>query len=92
MLSQQYVHVLYGICMVVKGLTSPSGSVVKNLPASAGDPGDVGSLPGSRRSPGEGNGNPLQSFCLGNPMNKRTLEGCNPWGCTESDTTEHAHT
>ena len=33
----------------------PSGSVVKNLPASAGD---VGSIPGSGRSPGEGNGNP----------------------------------
>ena len=41
----------------------PSGSVVMNLPANAGD---VGSIPGSGRSPGEGDGNPLQYSCLGN--------------------------
>ena len=39
----------------------PGNLVVKNPPANAGD---VGSFPGSRRSPGEGNGNPLQYFCL----------------------------
>ena len=44
--------------------------VVKNQPVSAGDTGDVGSIPGSRRSPGEGNSNPLQYFCLGNPMDR----------------------
>ena len=38
----------------------PSGSVVKNLPANAGAAGDMGSNPGSERSPGVGNGNPLQ--------------------------------
>ena len=38
----------------------PGGSVVKNLPANAGDTGDVGSIPGSGRSPGVGNGNLLQ--------------------------------
>ena len=43
------------------------GSVVKNPPASAGDP---GLIPGSGRSPGEGNGNLLQYCCLGNPMDK----------------------
>ena len=32
---------------------------------------DLGSVPGSRRSPGEGNGNPLQDSCLGNPMDRR---------------------
>ena len=42
--------------------------VVKNSPANAGDTGDVGSIPGSGRSPGEGNGNPLQYSCLENPM------------------------
>ena len=42
--------------------------VVKNLPASAGDIRDVGSIPGSGRSLGKGNGNPLQYSCLGNPM------------------------
>ena len=41
--------------------------MVKNLPASAGDAGDTGLVPGSTRSPGEGNGNPLQCSCLGNP-------------------------
>ena len=41
------------------------GSAVKNLPANAGD---VGSIPGSGRSPGVGNGNPLQYSCLENSM------------------------
>ena len=43
------------------------GSVVKNLPANAGD---AGSIPGSGRSPGEGNGSPLQYSCLENPMDR----------------------
>ena len=43
----------------------PGGSMVKNAPADAGD---VFSAPGSGRSPGEGNGNPLQYSCLENPM------------------------
>ena len=38
----------------------PLGSVVKNLPANAGDMGDMGSIPGLGRTPEEGNGNPLQ--------------------------------
>ena len=46
----------------------PGGPVVKNPPASAGDIGDMGSIPGLGRSPGEGNGNPLQYSCLENPM------------------------
>ena len=41
--------------------------VVKNLPANAGD---SGSVPGSGRSPGEGNGNPVQYSCLENPMDR----------------------
>ena len=44
----------------------PGGSVVKDLPASAGDAGDVGLIPESGRSPGGGNGNPLQYSCLKN--------------------------
>ena len=43
----------------------PGGSAVKNQPAKAGD---VGSILGLGRSPGEGNGNLLQCSCLGNPM------------------------
>ena len=46
-------------------------SVVKNQPDEAGDVGDVGLVPGLRRSPGGGNGNPLQNNCLGNPMDRR---------------------
>ena len=41
---------------------------LKHLPASACNPGDLGSIPGSGRSPEEGNGNPLQYSCLENPM------------------------
>ena len=43
------------------------GSVVKNTPANAGD---AGFILGSGRSPGEGNNNPLQYYCLGNPMDR----------------------
>ena len=42
------------------------GAPVENLPANVGDAGDSGSIPGSERSPGVGNGNPLQYSCLGN--------------------------
>ena len=42
--------------------------MVKNLPANAGDGGDMGSIPGSGRSPGGGHDNPLQYSCLENPM------------------------
>jgi len=45
----------------------PGGSEVK---ASASNVGDLGSIPGSGRSPGEGNGNPLQYSCLENPMDR----------------------
>ena len=48
--------------------------VVKNLPASAGDIRDVGSIPGSGRSPGGENGNPLQYSCLENPMDEEPGE------------------
>ena len=44
---------------------------VKNPSANAGDTGDVGLIPGSGRSPGGGNRNPLQYSCLGNPMDSR---------------------
>ena len=44
--------------------------MVKNLPASAGYLRDVDSIPGSGRSLGEGNGNPLQYFCLENPKDR----------------------
>ena len=45
-------------------------SMVKNPPANSGDTRDVGLIPGSGRSPGEGNDNPLQYSCLKNPVDR----------------------
>ena len=64
---------------------------VKNLPAKARDTGDVGSIPRLGRSPGGGNGSPLQYSCLKNAMDRRA------WWATvqsrkKSDMTEHRHT
>ena len=53
--------------------------MVKSLPASAGDPGDVGSVPGSGRSPGGGNGNPLWYSCLENFLTEE-LDGLQSTG------------
>ena len=64
--------------MANKGL--PGGSMVKNLPANTGD---VGLIPGLRRSPRGGNGTPLPYSCLENPMDGEY----SPWGLKESDTT-----
>ena len=61
--------------------------MVKNPLAGAGDIRDVGSIPGSGRSPREGNGNLLQYSCLENP-GQRSLAGYSPPDRTESDTTE----
>ena len=63
----------------------PAGSDSK---ASAYNEGDLGSIPGLGRSPGEGNGNPVQYSCLENPMDGGTWLGSSPWGHKESDTTE----
>ena len=69
---------------MIKNKAFPGGSAVKNQVASTGD---VGSIPRLGRSPGEGNGNPLQYSCLENPMDGGA------WWVTvhrvaESDTTE----
>ena len=64
--------------------------MVKNPPANAEDTRDGGSIPGSGRSPGVGNGNPLQHSCRQNPVDRGAW-----WATvhrvTESDTTEHIH-
>ena len=48
----------------------PGGTVGKNPPANSGDARDVSLVPGSGRSPGEGNDNPLQYSCLENPVDR----------------------
>ena len=53
---------------------------------------DASSIPGLGRSPGEGNGSPLQYSCLQNPHGQRILAGYSPQGPKESDRTEHTHT
>ena len=66
----------------------PDGSEVKNLPVSAGDTRDLGLIPVLGRSLGEGNGNPLQFFCLEKSPGQRSLVGYSPWGRKKSDMTE----
>ena len=76
--------------------------MIKNLPVNAGD---LGLIPGSERSPGEGNGKPLQDSYLENPMDRgacgdgggvqsmgqRNLVGYSPWDHKESDMTKRTH-
>ena len=64
--------------------------VVKNTPANAGDVRDTGSIPGSGRSPGVGNCNPLQYSCLENPLD-RGAWWATVRGVAESDTDTHRH-
>ena len=56
------------------------------------DVGGGGSIPGSGRSPGVGNGNPLQYSCLENSHGQRSWVDYCPWGCKESDMTEQLST
>ena len=67
---------------------APGGSDGKASACNAGDP---GSIPGLGRSPGEGNGSPLQYSCLENFHGLRSLVGYSPWGHKESDMTEQLH-
>ena len=61
--------------------------VIKNLPASVGDPRDVDSILGSERSPGEGYGNPLQYCCLENPMGTEEPGGLQSLGSDRTEVT-----
>ena len=74
-----------------RSLSFPGGPVAKNPPASAGDSGDTGSIPGSGRSPEEGNGNPLQYSCLENSMDRGAWRAT-VHGVTNSWTGLSAHT
>ena len=72
LLRYYYLSVLY------KVMNFLGGSVGKQSACKAGDTGDLGSVPGLGKSPGEGNGNPLQYSCLKNPMDRGA------WWATQS--------
>ena len=78
--SQQRL-IIYPKCLQSKGF--PGGTVMKNPSASAGD---AGSILGLGRSPGGGNGNPLQYSCLGKSHGQRSLAGYSAWDHQELDT------
>ena len=69
------VVALFLLCIYVCIWASQVALVVKNLPASAVDIRDAGSVPGSGRCPGGGHGNPLKYSCLENPHGQRSLVG-----------------
>ena len=69
---------------------SQGGMVVKNPSASAGDTRDIGSIPGSGRSPGEGNGNPLQYSRPEKPMDRGDW-WATVHGVADYNRTEHSH-
>ena len=73
------------ICVYIYIWSFPGGSDCKKSVCNAGD---LGSIPGLRRSPGGRHGNPLQCSCLENPHGQRSLAGCSPWGHKQLDTTE----
>ena len=62
-------YLIYAFTVTYYG-ASQVALVVKNLPANTGDLRDMGLIPGSGRSPGGGNGSPLQYSCLENPMDR----------------------
>ena len=71
------IYTFYGLW------ASPVAQLAKNLPANAGDTKDTGLIPGSGRSPGGGNGNPLQCLCQENPMDSRAWQAADH-GVTKS--------
>ena len=66
--------------------------VVKNPPANAGDTGDTSSIPGLRRSPGEGNGSPLQYSCLEHSIDRGAWWATySPWGHKDARVNRSEH-
>ena len=64
-------HKIHDLC--IQQIIMETSLVAQTVKASAYNAGDLGSIPGLGRSPGEGNGNPLQYSCLKNPMDR------DPW-------------
>ena len=83
-----FVQVLQGVSLLCTGKGAVGGTVGKKLPTNAGDARQVGSTPGSGRTPGGGNGNPLQCSCLENPIDGGAQQAT-VHEVTESATTEH---
>ena len=92
LVSPQFLQLpLTGNNSLYSTLGSPDDAAIKNMPASTGDARDAGSIPGSGRSPGGGNGSPLRYPCLENPTGRGAWRALIP-GVAESDMTEHTHT
>ena len=72
-----FFRVTYSLELLVQ-LDFPGGPYGKE---SACNEGDLGSIPGLRRSPGGDHGNPLQYSCLESPHGQRSLVAFSPWGC-----------
>ena len=70
----------------------PGGTVVKNLPANAGDARDAGSIHKLSNIPWRRKWQPTPVFLPGESHGRRSLVGYRPWGHKKSDTTEHTHT
>ena len=66
--------------------------MVNNTPADVGNGGNTGSIPGSGRSPGGGNGNPLQYFCLENPMERGAMQSRGRKRVGHNRMTKYQHT
>ena len=83
----KFLKILVCFCLYIYCINSfPHSSVGKESACNAGD---LGSIPRSVRSPGEGNGYPFQDSCLENPMDRGDQQATySPWGHKESDTTE----
>ena len=64
----RYLSIYLSLSIYLCGF--PDGGMLKNLPANTGNARDMGSIPGSGRSPGVGNGNPCQYSCLENSIDK----------------------
>ena len=86
-LSAVYVMVLLKYSFL--SFVFPGGSVGKESVCNAGD---LSLIFGLGKSPGGGHGNPLQYSYLENPLGKRSLVGCSPWGRKELDMTERLST
>ena len=85
MVAQLFVVVVLKLLTLYWGL---GDSVVKNLPANVGDASDMGSIPGSEKSSGEGNCNPLQYSCLENPTDRGIWQATVHGVAKESDMTK----